>query len=63
MYIFIRTFGDSSCFLFNMRKDAKILPMQSPPVVGQNKIFYQWQNFNSFSWGPTDLAIQVIRIK
>ena len=46
-----------------MRKDAKILPMQPLPVVGQNRIFYQWQNFNSFSWGPTDLSIQVIEIR
>ncbi len=51
-FILFRNFGDKTCFLFNLRKDAKILPMKTSNS-------WLFSNGNGvFGFGGTDLVFQ-----
>ena len=45
-------FGDSTCFLFSITNDTKLLPVS-------NTTDYLWLGPHSFSFGNTDLQIEV----
>jgi TLD len=47
-----RNFGDDSCFLFNITKDSKLLP------VREGDSTYLWQGPSSFSFGTYDLQVE-----
>jgi hypothetical protein len=48
---YLRNFGDKTCFLFNLRKDAKIMPSKTAAS-------YLFQVNNSFGFGNNDLVLQ-----
>jgi hypothetical protein len=43
--------GDAYCFLFNLNKDAKLLPVSHK--TGQ--VVCQWRRYDGIGFGATDL--------